>query len=328
MLVGGLLTACGGAGTTTTTFTPTPDTRVVITSMNQATVTLAGITAATQYIGGDKINLVSPVSGVQAALAVSTNMLVLNAADIALQQLAQPQSLPDSTISATPLTKCTISGNYSAETDNTTYYKINYSSCVAVAGTTINGTINITKVLRPAGGSLNATVAFDNYNYTVVAPGKTTKIVGGFDVSLTGMGTKSCSKIIKGSNLVVSVGTDNYAYAGFRFQEDYDDSSATPVPHNLNPVFELTKTGNVDPSKNFVFIFAKANTISKHLMDLYPHTGQFKIQGANSTILLVTIIPLSLDKNAGQETGSITLELSPDNGLTWGAPIKTTWKKL
>ena len=142
------------------------------------------------------------------------------------------------------------------------------------------------------------------------------------------MGTKSCSKIIKGSNLVVSVGTDNYAYAGFRFQEDYDDSSATPVPHNLNPVFELTKTGNVDPSKNFVFIFAKAQTISKHLADPYPHTGQFKIQGANSTILLVTIIPLSAVNNAGQETGSITLELSPDNGLTWGAPIKTTWKKL
>jgi len=310
LLAGGLLASCGGGSSSTTVSKAQLDPRVPITSVNQGAVVSTANNAAIQNMGG-------------------SSSLILNTAELALLKMEQQSAVAGS--AGIPI-KCKVSGTYSYDTDNTakpgsnaTYFNITYNNCIDVTGTTTDGTIKNTGVTHTTTPSNSITAEVDFINYTVTTKTNTIKINGGFNMSSTGIATNTRINTLKGKQLTLGVNTDNFVLEDFWFVDTYDNLATTPVPHNYRISYEVTTTNSTNHAKDFEFGFTTSQTISKLLANAYPHTGQFIVTGGKSTALLVTIVP---GGTAGTSTGTLTIQLSTDNRVTWGKAVTTTWAKL
>jgi hypothetical protein len=299
--------------------------KVTINASNQSAVTNAALSAATQNMGK---GFASVAGGVQTSTNSNTDRILFNAADVALQRMALHQSTPISVIGAVTTTPCTISGNFTVDTDSATYYKETDNNCVdATGGPTYNGHFYIT-------GISNTTTAFSaamDFNLTVVTNGTTTlSLVGGFSLSESGRTSAARVDTMQGPGFVVTAGTVSFSLTNFNFVSTYNDNSTSPIIYHDNVNYTVGLIDTANPATNFLFSFATTqnNLMVNNSTLTYPVSGQFVVTGDASTALRVTFLPTSGGNTAGTSTGLIQLELSSDGGATYPTSTTKTWATL
>lgn len=323
LLTGVILAGCGGGSSSTPG--PVPLATIKIDSTNSSTVTAAAFASASL-----KVNSISPL-GVQTTTTSSDDRILNSINDFAMKKIAEHQNSAMSVIGATGSAACdslnpSTSGTMSYTSDgtgpsNSTYVTITFTNCKfsASSSTTINGTFSVTSYSI----TTNSQTATVSINLTVTTTGSSTiKYVGGYTLSATGVGTTTRVDTLTGSSLVFSVGTLNEVLSNFSFSSSYDDLSLSPT---------YSDTVNYTISSDFTggsFTFTTIKPIVRTYGELYPHSGQAVIYGANSSALRVTILSTSTGHTAGTATGQLSLETSSDNGSNWTSLPTKMWSEL
>jgi hypothetical protein len=336
LLAGVALAGCGG-GSASSTGTSTPATATVsINSSNQSTVTNAAIISATQNLGA---GYTTSIGGVQTVTAPSNNRVLTQWVNIALDKMsAYPSALQSvSGISINTPYPCANSGTWSYNTDGiatstSTFYTLTYSSCTTTSGSitqVIDGSLAITNIHHT-----NPLTASFNFNLTTTVTGQpTVKLVGGFDISASGVGTTTRTDSFSGTRFVVSSGSLNDALTNFSFTSNYDDLSSSgsyrsSFSDNVN--YTIASDRLAASGGGGSYTFQTILPIVKNTTDLYPRDGQVIVYGANSTALRITVV--NTDSNKGTANGTVILEIStnttPGSLGNWIASPLKTWAQI
>jgi hypothetical protein len=315
---------CGGSGGSSTSSGPAPLAPVTITSTNAPTVTAAAFASASL-----KVNSLSPM-GVQTTTSSTDDRILYQLNDFALKKFAEHQNTPMSvtgtvTASASCITGDATSGTLSFISDgtgpsNSTYVTFTFTNCKLSASstTTVNGTFGITGLAATA-STQSATVSI---NLTITTTGYSTiKYVGGYTLTATGVNTATRNDALTGSSLVFSLGSLNESLSNFSFSSTYNDVTPSSYSDSVSYTISSDFTGGS-------FTFATITPIVRNYGELYPHSGQVVISGANSSKLRATILATSGSNIAGTSSGQITLEISTDNGTSWTLLSTQTWATL
>ena len=310
-----MLGGCGGSSSSSSSG-PAPLPQVTINSTNASTVTGAAIGAATL-----KPNSLSPL-GVQTSGSQTSDRLLYSVNDFAIKKIAELQNAPLSITGTTTQYACPTSGSFTFNTDGSsastsTYATLTFNNCQTSTTSTINGTFSVTGMAVTA-TTQAATVSI---NITIAITGSATyKYVGGYHLSATGVTTASRTDALTGTSLVFSVNTTNESLSNFSFSSSYANN-ATPV--------SFSDTVNYTISSDFTggsFTLSTISPIVTNYGQAYPKSGQVVVYGANSTALRITVV--SSDTNAGTASGTVTLELSTNNGSSWTLLSTKMWSQL
>ncbi len=322
-----ILSGCGGSSSSSSGTSTSTAAKVAITSSNQSTISNSAINQATQNLVGSNL---SYVGGVQTTTTPTDERFMNKWTDFAFQKLTESKSTPLSVSGAViSTTQCTTSGNIQIDTDGSntttpTYLTIIFNNCVE-SGTTGNGTISLSNLTvtpnTSAPTSISATFAF---NFTVSNSSTSAGIYGGFTIAATGIGSASRQDSFSGTSFNVKYGSQYETLTNFAFVSTYNN---TGVSHGYSDTVNYSFASDVILAG---FDFATINPLVRNYLDVKPRSGQVIITGANSgattTKLRVTVV--SANPNAGTMSGTVTLELSQNNGATYGSPVTKTWTQL
>lgn len=325
LLAGATLAGCGGSSSSSAPASSAA--KVTITAQNQSSVTSAAINASNLNLGS---GFAAAAGGVQTSTNSNDDRLLFNVADYAVQRMANSQTSPMSVIGVATTYNCLVSGTYTVDTDNATYYKETDTNCLDYAnGTTYNGHIYITGVSNT---SSTFTASLDLDFTMAPSSGSALKFIGGFNLSQTGKGTAARTDSLQGTSLVLSLGTVSFSMTNFNFQSTYNNNSTTPIVYNNNINYTIGLVDTANTASNFSFGFATTqnNLLVKSSALTYISTGQFVVTGDASTALRVTFLPTSGSNFAGTSSGLIKLEISTDGGATYPTANATTktWATL
>ena len=301
LLIG--LTACGGGGGSSSGGggASLPATPVTITVQNKAAVAGAAVDAA---IGGMSMSALGVQTSASEPSGVAAAVKVGKIGQTAVQRVTQ--STGRGTVTGTTYSyPCTISGTYSEDV-GTTSATLTFSNCSDTAGDVMNGSLTITNM-----ASTSTTLTFDmNFNLTFTCScGSTGSVKGDMHVvanTSTGAMTISGSSLTTTDSANGNMGLQNY-------------SITMDASGNITAMtFTFASTviiGTATFTMTTPFVFSGGN---------FPSSGAAIISGASSTKLRVTVLG-----NEYAPVGSqVKLELSTDNGATYGTPSYVTWADI
>jgi len=264
------------------------------------------------------------VGGVQTSTTPTNERLMSQWSDFAFQKIAEHQNSPLTVAGAVISTTACDSGNFTLDTDGSsttpyTYFTISFNNCV-LSGTTANGTIALSNLNRlPSTGTPTSISARFTFNFTVANASTSAGIYGGFDIAATGIGSVSRKDSITGTSFNIKVASKYETLSNFAFTSSYDNTGT----HGYSDTVDYSFASDVILAG---FDFHTIMPLVRNYLDSYPRSGQVEITGANSTKLRVTVV--STDPSPGTASGTVTLELSQDGGLHYGAPVTRTWTQL
>jgi hypothetical protein len=330
LLAGAILAGCGGGSSSTSG--PAPLAAVTIDATNSSKVSYAGISNAAL-----NLKSYSPLA-VQTTTSSTDDRDLFTVTDFAMQKILAQQNMPASVTGVTDTFQCipnnTTSGTYvfTYDTSNNTWITLTFTNCKfsTLSTKTVNGTFSVTNIssTQNASGvftSLSGTTSIDLTITTTGLP--TIKLVGGYTLTETGIGSTSRVNTLAGSSLVYSVGPLNESLTNFSFMSSYDDLPTSGTYRSTYSDIVSYTVSSDFTGGSFTLATSAGKPIVHNATDIYPRSGQVVISGAKSSALRVTVA--STDPNAGTSSAAtVTLELSTDNGVTYSAPVTKTWAQL
>lgn len=301
------LAACGGGDSAPASGgVALPTAPVTITSTNQGQVAGAVVDTA---IEGYALSATGVQSSTGTKSAVDVALRVGQLAGTAAKQIAAQAEAPATATGVVRTYDCLISGTYTIDItmDATTSATSTYTSCSNAAGETVNGTMIMSNINFNAAGSI---VSFDaTFNLSFTSSGGSATATGDMHQA-TDPTTNDTT--ISGSSLTFTDSVyGNEAMQNYSITTDINGNTTAMTFTYASSALGGTATFNL--VTRFMY----------NLGSMFPNTGSGMVTGGNSTKLKVTVLG---DENAAGN--QVQLELSTDNGATYGAPAYVTWASI
>lgn len=292
----------GGGGVTL------PTTPVTITTTNAPAVAGAMIDTVT--------GTMSLPTGVQTAApaaptVITTAKMIARLGASLAQQTGSQGSAPAAVTGAVITINCLVSGTETITDTSATSATATFTNCSDVAGVTISGTLSLSNFTSNAG--IDSMDAVYNLTITTTSPPNTATATGDMHIVIN---TNTFAMTVSGTSLTLAntnaalgnVGMQNYSFSF--------DSTGTVTAMTFT--FASSVIGG---TASFTLTSPFGST---SISSLFPSSGAGVITGANSTKLRMTVL--------GDETAAVNsqvqLELSTDNGATYGTPMLYTWAEI
>jgi hypothetical protein len=233
---------------------------------------------------------------------VALAKLLLPIGTSAIQQVAVQNTVPATVVGATSSTACDVSGTMSTNETSATSGTITFTDCSYSAGTKIAGTVSVGNAGSSATGGTTGDITFD---ITITATADTLTLKGDMSIAYD---SATGSSTLTGTSLIVS-STKN----GNRALQNYTITQDANGDASLTFTYASTVAGG---TATFTTTTPFHTTTGK-----YPSSGAATVTGASSTKLKITVLG---DENAAVDS-QVKLEVSSDNGTTYGTPSLVTW---
>lgn len=302
------MAACGGGGSSSSSGggggggSTLPTAPVTITSTNQSDVAGAAVDSA---INSVSLSTMAVQTSAPAPSAVATALRVGNIGQAAIQQIATQSTGPLTVTGVVQTSNCTVSGTMSIDVAaSNTSGTITFNSCSSFAGETINGTISTANIASTATDQ----TADMTFNLTFTDASGTGTVSGDIHSAknlTTGATTISGTSLTMSHTLHGSIGLQNYSIT----------TNALGSVTAMTFTFASTVAGG---TATFSLVTPFSGT------GQFPSSGSGIITGAGSTKLKLTV----LGDETAAATSQVQLELSTDNGTTYGTPALVTWASI
>lgn len=342
-----LLAACGG-GSDSAPPPAAPAASVVITSGNQDLVARAAANAVLSSSTAASVTPSSNSGQVQAASA--RRMTIAGARSLSTVLLGLTRDALVGRVSA----KTTAAGTSGAvraqavlsQTENCAFsgtitfalddrdgdnqaspgdvLSVTFSQCRTSATEMIDGSFSASFTLVRQAPALSMIASITYSQLTATSSEGSFAINGGFDFTFTRQGSVDTAQLsIGGNGLAATVATANYndtvtLLAGYNVTATYD-SAALPPGGSIAGLSTLAVNGAISAALlGGTVVISTPLAIKQYDVDAYPREGQVQVRGANSGLLVLTVL----------STTTVRVQLDANNDGTFEATKDVPWGDL
>lgn len=297
------LAACGGGSDSAPASGGVilPTAPVTITSTNQAEV--AGAASDTAF-GATYLGAMGAQTSVDTKSAVDIAQRVAQVGGATAKQIGTQAEAPATATGVAQTYDCLYGGTYAVDYGATSATS-SYTNCSDVQGETINGTMVMSNISYTANGM----TANTTFNLSFTWTGGSGTATG--DMHLA-MDFATWNTTLSGTSLTFTDSvTGNSGMQNYSITTDIN-GNVTAMTFTFASV-AVNGTATFSLATPFTYNFGG-----------FPNSGSGVITGGNSTKLRVTI----LGDEYAPVGSQVQLELSTDNGTTYGTPVYVTWASI